>query len=174
MNKQTLSARAPFDPHHQWTPAPPFYGSGAVKAYFALQIFGIFSCFILLITTWLSKTVHRDRSLYNAYVVLATACIFHSLTWFGGYAGTNPEPPGFQLCIAQASLIAGNSTAQPACVAALVFRVSWDSPSDSCSSWTETSFLLPGMAHNNQHGNEQTKIPQSTSSRWCRECHETV
>jgi hypothetical protein len=123
--RMVLDRRDPYDPYHLKSPAPWVYKSADVKAYFGLELAGIISLPILIVTIYFTKSIQRDKSLYNFFVVLVIAGIVHCITWFthGFVDVQNPDPPGFKLCLFQAALVTGNSTAQAFSALGLVIKV---------------------------------------------------
>lgn len=120
-----LSPRAPYDPYHLVKQPPWRYKETDVKAYFALEVAGIIALPILILTIWRTPTIQRDKSVYNFFLVLVVACVFHCLTWFthGFEDLEDPNPPDFGLCLAQAMFTTGNSTAQALSAVGLVVKV---------------------------------------------------
>jgi hypothetical protein len=119
-----LGSRDPYDPHHTHHPTPWHYPVPAVNAYFGLEIAGFCMLVLLLITSWYSPIIQRDKSLYNLFVVLSLACVFHTIVWLPHGKPEYADPPSFGLCLTQSMFVMGNSTAQAIAAIGIIFKVS--------------------------------------------------
>jgi hypothetical protein len=113
-----LASRDHYDPHHLNHPPPWHYPTPAVNAYFGLEIAGFAMLVLLLITSWCSPIIHRDRSLYNSL-----ACVFHTMVWLSHRKPEYADPPNFGLCLTQSMFVMGNSTAQAIAAIGIIFKV---------------------------------------------------
>jgi hypothetical protein len=118
-----LGSRDAYDPHHLHHPTPWHYPIPAVNAYFGLEIAGFCMLVLLIITSWCSPIIHRDKSLYNLFVVLSLACVFHTIVWLPHGKPEYADPPGFALCLTQSMFVMGNSTAQAIAAIGIIFKV---------------------------------------------------
>jgi hypothetical protein len=120
-------ARAPYDPGFHQIKPPDRYSRGSVVAFHTLSVFGFITCLLLATTILFSKNVIRHKSVPNFFGVLAFSSLLVNITWFSGNVNiwdNTQDPPSFQLCLFQSSMIAGISTAQGAAASFLVFQVS--------------------------------------------------